>query len=614
MLFLKQQGITQADILAMDADMLQGTLLSFGVTFNELTNPFKVKWITPQWQDAEFIDQYLLQFQTDLAKKNCGLMPSITDLETLDPAYIQAVVQGATGILRSTHISDGYFSTDAPRSFRHLLFPTCIDQVHFGLLVLHFDDKAESEGIFYFEPKKKRNFLNLATIFKDMKDVAKIQIPMDQIDDDFCGDYVISVIQGYANNLNPKIISWSEYKMNADSQLSKILADQHYSQFVGRALPIESIEYLRCDMAIQLGRTFVNYLNQRSLISEADFQEKVLPDIQKRHAELRNLKHIWQTTALVENDPRSDIDMHALKGSNLREKLLDYITTHEGTTKNSCLILDAEETISQKNQRGETCKLVALANAIEHTAYKTKPLNPPIPLYKDKTSAVSLRQLAKQYTGSMVGEMYSVESLLMTCRAAEYEAEYYAPGEEDSYIQQLKILIDQGFSAMVFFDLDATPGSRHGKPRIGDGRNEHAAVAIGYYTDANEEIHFIVTHWDRFFDFDGQELALSSCHALANQREIETFCKVQHDDGKTSWVLKKHAPMFKKIVENTPDRTALPMAHNATPLKGKIIVVTNPRSDNTNLFFSASKEKVQHGNEMEHPCPVHTDTLYPSNS
>lgn len=270
------------------------------------------------------------------------------------------------------------------------------------------------------------------------------------------------------------------------------------------------------------------------------------------------------------------INLNELPGRFLLDKFLHYFKINGDSTKP--FHVTRPEVIPSQAQRGETCKLKALADAIEHAACKADA--PSVPLYKNKRHPHSLRQTAKAQ-GSIVGEMYSLESLLTTCQSVGYAATHYAPSNEDEYITQLETLIDENFAPMIFFDVDLEPGQRYGHPHIGTGKNEHAAVVVGYYKNQYDETHFIVAQCGRYFDFDGMELALSSCRSLATQREIETFRKVQDEHGEKKWYLKNKAHLFGAVLPRVPERVSSPMQTKDTPLKGKIMVVTEPYPSET---------------------------------
>lgn len=228
------------------------------------------------------------------------------------------------------------------------------------------------------------------------------------------------------------------------------------------------------------------------------------------------------------------------------------------------------EVLGIAHQRGENCKLTALSEVLVHAAHKAK--RPCLPLYKDGKNPVSLRELAKRH-GSVVGEMYSVQSLVETAKDAGFLLSVYSYTNEDEYIQCLMRLVDRNLPPMVFFDMEKSD-DRYGLPYIGDGSNEHAAVVVGYYKNCFDDPHFIVTFWNEFFDIDGMELALSACHSLAERRKPETFKKVILE-GESCWVLRDDEIDSDHIIlAGIPERSAPEVKTFDEPLKGKIMAVT----------------------------------------
>ena len=269
----------------------------------------------------------------------------------------------------------------------------------------------------------------------------------------------------------------------------------------------------------------------------------------------------------------TNINLSTLDGLLLLEKLTHYIQGHADTTKP--YRMSNPVAISQELQRGENCKLLSLNTAMGQVAGQHSVFFPP--LYKGKRSAgPSLREIAKSH-GSKVGEMYSVQSLVETCKDAGFESRIYEPINEDAYIEQLISLVNSNHTPIVFFDLDLSWSSRYGFPEIGTGENEHAAVVVGYYKTKWDETRFIVTHWDEYFDFDATELALSACYSLKEKREPETFVKVRDSDGITQWVL-KGKPLWSgdTLLASAGERHATEISDAENPLRGKILVVTQP--------------------------------------
>lgn len=281
--------------------------------------------------------------------------------------------------------------------------------------------------------------------------------------------------------------------------------------------------------------------------------------------------------------PSNIIPLEELEGVTLQQRLAHYLETHAADATMQHVITPL--VIPFQEQRGESCKLAALGYAIAHTAKKEH--KGAIPIYKDKTYPFSLRQIAKKITGSQVGEMYSVEALLKVCLAVQYQPRAFKFLDEKQYIETLKQLTLKNLASIVFFDVQKEGGI----PYMGDGKNEHAAIVCGCYTNANDETRFIVTHWGCFFDFDGMELARSACQSLVEKRELETFAKIRDLEGKTMWVLKSHATELGEIIPSKGERTSLPLLEKETPLKGCFMVIEKSFTQAPGQFFSASGEK-----------------------
>lgn len=261
--------------------------------------------------------------------------------------------------------------------------------------------------------------------------------------------------------------------------------------------------------------------------------------------------------------------MKILINDNPQESLGFYLQQNAGNDTIFYLISPLPST--QIFQRGETCKLYALANAINQEASKQNII--PLPLYKNKMHAqVSLRQLAKK-NGSSVGEMYSIESMVKTAHDAGFSASVFAPNNEFEYINCLKEELAKNKAPIVFFDLDSNPGLNFKHPYIGNGNNEHAAVVVGCYDTYYGDTHFIVMQYNEFYDFGGWELALSSMYSLNDKRNVETFRKVEKNNT-TMWVLDNAISSQCRVIEGVSSRVARPMSDMDTPLKGKIISVS----------------------------------------
>lgn len=223
----------------------------------------------------------------------------------------------------------------------------------------------------------------------------------------------------------------------------------------------------------------------------------------------------------------------------VRKRLSKYMNRQERLAESRAVLVDPVTT-SHIPQRGESCKLKALHEAMCFARSEDPDKVPP--LYKDRgrygEGLFSVREVAKRYAASAVGEIYTLDQLRRTAFFSGFVPKSYCPSTEDEYLFQLMRLLEQNQPVVVFYDCDLTPGERYGSPRIGDGGNEHAGFVVGYYLDPYDQPHFIVKIWDQYHDFDGMELALSAMNLL-QQRKPERFVKVYDPEvRKNQWLLR----------------------------------------------------------------------------
>lgn len=279
------------------------------------------------------------------------------------------------------------------------------------------------------------------------------------------------------------------------------------------------------------------------------------------------------------------IHLNELSGQSLLHKLLNYFKQHADLKRTFHIVTPA--VLPSEPQYGETCKLKALSDAMQHAAHLYRA--PKISLYKHGKFGPSLRAIAKK-NGSAVGEVYSLNMLEKICSDAGFESSSYATLNQDEYILQLEKLINKNKVPIVFFDMDLSE-KRRGLPYIGQGENEHAAVVVAYYKNDADETRFIMSFWNQYYDFDGMELALSACHSLKDKRSAEVFAKVWNEDiPKTYWYLSSR-PLFENEYHfTTKHRIAPEMKASDIPLRGKIMVVEQAKlttNFNKMVFFTA---------------------------
>ncbi len=269
-------------------------------------------------------------------------------------------------------------------------------------------------------------------------------------------------------------------------------------------------------------------------------------------------------------------------------QLLHYMRSN--TTRPKTARLAAHLTGRLMPQRGESCKLKALYEAVSHSALVDGVT--PIPLYKSGTHGASIRQAAKK-VGSRVGEIYSLHQLTALAKHLAFPSVTYKAFNEDDYLAHLTALIDIGQPAVVFYEVDRDMRSGHyAHPAISKGEeNEHAILVVGYYRTAFDEVKLIVKNWDEYYEVDGMEMALSSLN-LPDTRTHETFGKVYY--GRTSeWTLlsrvEKERP---ELCEHIKVRKAFPISKSHVALRGHLFCIPSSRTaDHVETLLSNSNTK-----------------------
>lgn len=176
-----------------------------------------------------------------------------------------------------------------------------------------------------------------------------------------------------------------------------------------------------------------------------------------------------------------------------------------------------------REQRGHTCKLYALSTVMDWL-YKKSPQQgklPPPARKRDTKATTSVRELAKKSSHSQVGEIYSPHYLEDLAKRYGFDSTRIVDTSHEDYIGTLKRCLDQGHAPIVFFDVDMTTG----RPIKVASRQEHAAVAVGYFYNIESVLYFSLLHWGKPWVVSAQELA-ESANNLSRDREPETFYKI----------------------------------------------------------------------------------------
>lgn len=241
-----------------------------------------------------------------------------------------------------------------------------------------------------------------------------------------------------------------------------------------------------------------------------------------------------------------------------------FLAKNVTNKKNACCHL-SDFTPFLHEQKGQTCKLFALSVVLNsmHTFYG---MPKPLPAYKKKTEAGSLRQLAKKKYDSQVGEVYSAQTLVKLARDNGYNnCSTLTCNTYEQYASQIVRSINSGETPIIFFDLDFEKSG----PGLFRGLREHAAVVVGYFATKSGELCFIVTqngsfYWEKAHDY------FASTSQLSSQRASETFFKYQ--SGWHDMLSINRDPNLKNASPSNC-RQAYPLPHGDGGLKNKILIV-----------------------------------------
>jgi hypothetical protein len=172
---------------------------------------------------------------------------------------------------------------------------------------------------------------------------------------------------------------------------------------------------------------------------------------------------------------------------------------------------------------------------IRHLGESFSPqLNPPknpdpkVENIKDSKGEIkSLRQYAKRYLESKIGEIYDEEKLcrLITNTHPEAHVATVQAKERDIYCHTLIEAVQRKAMAIVFFDV-TVGGGRHGQPKVGEG-SAHAAVVVGYSRGSRGNLQFQLLQWGKEFTVSADELFASASQLRVNATVDETFFKIK---------------------------------------------------------------------------------------
>lgn len=278
------------------------------------------------------------------------------------------------------------------------------------------------------------------------------------------------------------------------------------------------------------------------------------------------------------------IEINTADGTTARVELLNYMQaqTKRPSTASIIPVLTGQLT----EQRGETCKLKALYEAISLSALETGATAPKLYAQRTHETQPTIRRMAKG-VGSVVGEIYSMHQLTELAKRLGYPSITYRATSPDDYLVKLTEWIDTGNAVVVFYEMDRRHDhDRYSYPAISHGEeNEHAIVVVGYYRTEFDEVRLIVKNWDEYYDMDGMEMALSSM-SLPETRTPEVFGKVYFNPAEednsvapeqSEWLQKKAIDRdYPEIASKVKTRQALPISRSHIPLGNHLFSIAKP--------------------------------------
>lgn len=241
--------------------------------------------------------------------------------------------------------------------------------------------------------------------------------------------------------------------------------------------------------------------------------------------------------------------------------------------------------VTPVKQTGHNCKITAIAAIDQYYAQQLGFL--PIPLHKNKSSPVSIREIAKK-NGSVQGELLEVQRIQQIFADIGYETELVDFKSNPALFRETIINnIQSGHLIVAFFAVDrqtAEPTTRY-------ENNEHAAIINGIEEDTGV---MEIVHWDKRRKTSVDEFYRSSM-ALLDERAPEYYCHIKWINKVKKYdLVNSHFAAYPGV-----KKSIVPQAN--TGFRGKLVVVKKPELKNMlgirNQFFKETTQK-QRLNEL----------------
>jgi len=240
--------------------------------------------------------------------------------------------------------------------------------------------------------------------------------------------------------------------------------------------------------------------------------------------------------------------------------------------------------LSPQKQRGQTCKLYALSTAINAMSIKLQ-LPKPLNVRGHSSGESSIRKIAKERYGSVVGEVYSPVTLRFLAKDLGYsKTSIYSPRTFDDYNHTIITSLSILETPIVFFDV-----CNQGEPIQANGEREHAVVICGYFYNLQKELCYLFTQWGEFYWANSIDIFRSSIQ-LQEHRTPESFYKFSGEWVDHTMLQSLPKAMIEKGFEDYRKARA------THPIEGscrnKILVVHNPFiKENRNSFWNSYRKE-----------------------
>jgi hypothetical protein len=217
------------------------------------------------------------------------------------------------------------------------------------------------------------------------------------------------------------------------------------------------------------------------------------------------------------------------------------------------------------HQTGHNCKSTAIASVDKY--FGTKLGFQPIPLHKNKTAPISIRELAKS-KGSVQGELLELRQLSQIFTDLGYETEEVDfQDHPDVFEEAITQQISKGNLIIGGFAVSRETGQPTDQY---EKDNEHAAIINGFDQESGV-LSFV--HWDQERQTTMDKFYNSSM-ALLHQRNPEYYQDIKHLNKQKKYDL---TPKQENKVLDTPGTKKSIVPQPGSGFRGKFLIIKEPK-------------------------------------